>query len=381
MSFRPTEPKSPDVTSPREPKRPRRRESSQLTEFLLIRRRLAQAIVALLLVTLVGVVGFAIIGRGTHSMIDAIYMTVITLTTVGYGEIIDLSGHPGGRLFTIGLLLVGMGIVAYTVPMLAAFLIEGRLLNFFTRRRMDRYISQMRGHCIVCGETPATWYVADELRRSGRALVVVAPTEEASGRAFESLGDIPRVVGDPSDDQVLLEAGVDRASGVVVCMASDKDNVLVTLTAHRLAPGARIVARTESGESEAKLRAVGADAVVSPSRIGGLRMASELVRPEVVSFLDEMLRDPRTSLRVEEILVAHDSPAVGRTLGWLDIDRLDGTVLLAVRTAAGNVIFKPPEEHALAPGAILIAMVDAAGRSRIEERLRSARISTVQPAP
>ena len=377
MPFRPAEPKSPDVTSPRGPKRPRRRASSQLAEFLLIRRRLAQAILTLLLVTLVGVVGFAIIGRGTHTLIDAIYMTVITLTTVGYGEIIDLSAHPGGRLFTIGLLLVGMGIVAYTVPMLAAFLIEGRLLHFFTRRRMDRTIAQMTGHCIVCGETPATWYVADELRRSGRALVVVAPTEEASRMAFESLGDVPRVVGDPSDDQVLLDAGVDRAGGVVVCMASDKDNVLVTLTARRLAPGARIVARTESGESEAKLRTVGADAVVSPSRIGGLRMASELVRPKVVSFLDDMLRDPRTSLRVEEIAVPPDSPAVGQTLGWLNIDGLDGTVLLAVRTPAGKVMFKPPPEHTLQPGAILIAMVDAAGRSRIEERLRSAQRSSI----
>ncbi len=369
------------MTPPRGPKKPRR-ESSQFAEFLLIRRRLAQAVLALLLVTVVGITGFAIIGRGKHSLIDAVYMTVITLTTVGYGEIIDLSGHPGGRLFTIGLLVVGMGIVAYTVPMLAAFLIEGQLLHFFTRRRMDREIARMTGHYIVCGETAATWYVADELQRSGRALVVVAPTEKASGEAFENLGDVPRVVGDPSDDAVLVEAGIDRASGVVVCMANDKDNVLVTLTARRLAPGARIVARTESGESEAKLRIAGADAVVSPSRIGGLRMASELVRPEVVSFLDQMLRDPRTSLRVEEIAVPGHSPAVGKTLAWLNINDLDGTVLLALRTPAGEVIFKPPQDLKLAPGGILIAMVDAAGRSRIEQRLRSGRLSTVvTPAP
>ncbi len=365
------------------PRRPkvRHRQSSQLAEFLLIRRRLSQGLLALLLVTAAGVVGFAIIGRGRHSLVDAIYMTVITLTTVGYGEIIDLSGHPGGRLFTIGLLLVGMGIVAYTVPMLAAFLIEGQLLHFFTRHRMDRNIARMTGHFIVCGETAATWYVAEELQRSGRALVVVAPTEEASGKAFETLGDVPRVVGDPSDDQVLLDAGVERAGGVVVCMANDKDNVLVTLTARRLAPGARIVARMESGESEAKLRIAGADAVVSPSRIGGLRMASELVRPEVVSFLDQMLRDPRTSLRVEEIAIAGDSPAVGKTLSWLNINELDGTVLLALRTSAGQVMFKPPQDLKLDPGGILIAMVDAAGRSRIEQRLRSGRVSTAAPAP
>jgi voltage-gated potassium channel len=368
------------VTVSRGPGPRRRRDPPHLAEFLLIRRRLTQAVLALSLVTLIGVIGFAIIGRGTNSLIDAIYMTVITLTTVGYGEIIDLSSHPVGRLFTIALLLVGMGIVAYTVPMLAAFLIEGRLFNLFARRRMDRDIALMQGHFIVCGETPATWYVADELRRSGRALVVVAPTEAASAKAFETLGDIPRVVGDPSDDQVLVEAGVERAAGVVVCMAGDKDNVLVTLTARRLAPAARIVARTESGESEAKLRTVGADAVVSPSRIGGLRMASELVRPAVVSFLDEMLRDPRTSLRVEEIAVPPGSAAVGRSLDWLNIDGLDGAVLLALRTPDGKEIFKPPQDAALEPGAILIAMVDAGGRARIEERLRTGRKSTVHPA-
>lgn len=363
------------MTPPKRPKQ-RRRESSQLAEFLLIRRRLAQAMVALLVVTGLGIVGFSIIGRGQHSLVDAIYMTVITLTTVGFGEIIDMSNNPAGRMFTIGLVLVGMGIVAYSVPMLAAFLIEGQLLHFFTRRRMDRNIARMAGHYIVCGETAATWYVAEELQRSGRALVVVAPTEEASAEAYAYLGDVPRVVGDPSDDDCLQQAGIERASGVVVCMENDKDNVLVTLAARRLAPAARIVASTESSEAEGKLRTAGADAVVSPSRIGGLRMASELVRPEVVSFLDQMLRDPRTSLRVEEISVPQDSPAVSKPLSWLNINELDGTVLLALRTPAGQVIFKPSPDLTLEPGVILIAMVDAAGRSRIEQRLRSGRLST-----
>jgi len=368
------------MSSNRRPQR-RRRETPQLAEFLRIRRRLSQAVLALVLVTAVGIVGFSIISGGQHSLVDAIYMTVITLTTVGFGEIIDMSNHPAGRMFTVALLLLGMGIVAYTVPMLAAFFIEGQLLHIFARRRMDRDIGRMAGHFIVCGETATAWYVGEELEHSGRPLVIVTPTEAASEEAYETVGDVPRVVGDPSDDEVLHEAGIERAGGVVVCMENDKDNVLVTLTARRLAPSARIIASTESHGTEIKLRTAGADAIVSPSRIGGLRMASELVRPKVVSFLDEMLRDPRTSLRVEEIAVPQDSPAVGRTLGWLNIDALDGTVLLALRTAAGKVIFKPAPAHTLESGATLIAMVDAAGRSRIEERLRSARISTVQPAP
>ncbi len=354
----------------------RRRETARLEEFLRVRRRLGQALLALVLVTAAGIVGFAIISGGRHSLIDAIYMTVITLTTVGFGEIIDMSNNPAGRLFTVGLLLVGMGIVAYTVPMLAAFLIEGQLLHIFARRRMDRDIGRMTGHFIVCGETAAAWYVAEELERSGRSLVVVAPTEGASEDAHEKLGDVPRVVGDPSDDEVLQEAGVERAGGIVVCMENDKDNVLVTLAARRLAPNARIVASTESREAEGKLRTAGANAVVSPSQIGGLRMASELVRPQVVSFLDQMLRDPRTSLRVEEIAVPDESPAIGRTIGFLNVNELDGSVLLALRTQEGQVLFKPAPDTPLERGAILIAMVDAAGRSRIEQRLRSGRLST-----
>ena len=355
----------------------------ELVEFLRIRRRLGWATLALVLVTGVGVLGYWIIGRRDHhSLIDAVYMTVITLTTVGYDEIIDMSHHPAGRLFTIGLLLLGMGVVAYTVPMLAAFFIEGQLLHIFARRRMDRLIDRMTGHYLVCGRDAATWYVAGELRDSGQQVVLVVPSEQAAAEAFERLGDVPRIVGDASEDDVLREAGVERAGGVVTCMESHKDNVLVALAARRLAPHARIVASTESPDTEAKLRTAGADAVVSPSRIGGLRMASELVRPEVVSFLDKMLYDARASLRVEEIPIPGNSAAVGQTVGWLGINNMDGALLLAIRDRqTGTFVFKPAAETPLRSGVTLIAMVDSEGRARIERRLRTGRLSTlIKPA-
>src|SRR3990170_4856102 len=242
--------------------------SPKVAEFNRIRRRLEQAFAALIVVTVVGVVGFSIIGQGRYSVVDAAYMTVITLTTVGFGEIIDMSQNPAGRVFTIGLLLVGMGIVAYAVPLGAAFLIEGQLNHIFARRRMDKQIDRMAGHHVVCGDIAATWYVAEELERSGRPFVLVVPTEAALSEALGKLGEVPHIVGDPMDDHTLLAAGIDRCGGVVVCMESDKDNVLVALTARRLASGARIVASTESQDTEIKLRTAGADAVVSPSRIG-----------------------------------------------------------------------------------------------------------------
>lgn len=354
------------------------RQTPAVAEFLRVRKRLAWALLALAGVTAVGIVGFAIIGRGAHSLIDAIYMTVITLTTVGYGEIIDMSHNPAGRLFTVGLLLLGMGIVAYTVPMLAAFLIEGQLLHFFSRRRMDRAIDRLRDHYIVCGQTPATWHVVDELRRSGWWVVLVVPSEYASAVAFERLGDLLRVEGDPSDDDVLLEAGVERATGVIACMENHKDNVLVALAARRLAPKVRIVASTEVPDAEGKLRSAGADAVVSPSHIGALRMASEMVRPEVTSFLDRMLHDPASRLRVEEIPVPDESSAIGQTVGWLGVNDLAGALLLAIRDRrTGNFVFKPPAEQLLESGVTLIAMVDADGRSRIERRLATGRRSTL----
>ncbi len=329
-------------------------------------------------VTAVGIVGFALIGRGHNSLIDAIYMTVITLTTVGYGEIIDMSHNPAGRMFTVGLLLLGMGVVAYTVPLMAAFLIEGQLLHFFSRRRMDRAIDRLRGHYIVCGQTPGTWHVVDELRRSGWWVVLVVPTESASAVAFERLGDLLRVEGDPSEDDVLREAGIERAAGVIACMENHKDNVLVALAARRLAPQIRIVASTEAPDAEAKLKSAGANAVVSPSHIGALRMASEMVKPEVTSFLDRMLYDPASQLRVEEIPVPDDSSAIGQTVGWLGIDDLDGALLLAIRDRkTGDFVFKPAAEQPLESGVTLIAMVDAAGRSRIERRLATGRRSTM----
>jgi len=354
------------------------RQTPAVTEFLRVRKRLAYALLAMAGVTAIGIVGFAIIGRGHNSLIDAIYMTVITLTTVGYGEIIDMSNNPAGRLFTVGLLLLGMGIVAYTVPMLAAFLIEGQLLHFFSRRRMDRAIERLSGHYIVCGQTAATWHVVDELRRSGWWVVLVVPTESASTVAVERLGDLLRVEGDPSDDEVLREAGIERAAGVVACMEKYKDNVLVALAARRLAPRVRIVASTETPDSEGKLKSAGADAVVSPSHIGGLRMASEMVRPEVTSFLDRMLHDPASRLRVEEIPVPDDSSAIGQTVGWLGINDLDGALLLAIRDRkTGQFAFKPQPEQQLEPGVTLITMVDSEGRARIERRLATGRRSIV----
>lgn len=342
-------------------------------EFNRLLRRLRLALGALVLVTAVGVLGFLLIGRGEHGLIDAIYMTVITLTTVGFGEIIDMSAHPAGRVFTVVLVLGGMGVVAYTIPMLAALMIEGHLHHVFARHRMDKAIAKMAGHHIVCGDTAATWHVTEELTRTRRGIVVVVPTDEALAHIRSRLGDVAAVVGDASDDEILKTAGIERAAGVVFAMASDKDNVIGVLTARRLAPNARIVAATEEPETDAKLRTVGADAVVSPSRIGGLRMASELVRPAVVTFLDTMLRQKGGTLRVEEVTMPSDADVGDRTLGSLAIDDIPGALLVAVRRPrTGEFDFKPALDTRLEPGMTVVVMADPDGLDRLRARFRSA---------
>ena len=347
--------------------------SPEAAEFYRLRRRLRLALGALALVTAVGVLGFLIIGGAGQGVVDAIYMTVITLTTVGFGEIIDMSNNPAGRIFTVALLLVGMGIVAYTVPMAAAFVIEGQLNNIFARRRMQKTIAELADHHIVCGDTSACWHVAEELLRTGHSVVIVAPTAEALTEAQHRLGEGPGIVGDPSSDEVLREAGADRAAGIVVCTSNDKDNVLTVLTARRLAPRARIIASTEHPETESKLQTVGADVVVSPSRIGGLRMASALVRPTVVTFLDKMLREKGGTLRVEEVTIPKNAQVSDRTLSGLKVDEVAGALLLAVRhPETGEFTFKPPPDTSLTAGMTLVVMADPDGLDRLRKRFQRA---------
>ena len=342
--------------------------SANFTEYDRLRRQLRIAVGALILVTLIGVLGYAIIGGDDHGLIDALYMTVITLTTVGFGEVIDMSNSAAGRVFTMALLLVGFAIVLYAVPMMTAFVIEGQLLHAFARRRMEKMIKGMTNHYIVAGDTAAVRHVAGELIKTGRQVVVVRPDAAFDGDGADMLAQVPTVRGDPTDDPALQSAGIERAAGLVACMDNDKDNILVVLTARRLAPRARIVASTERPQTEVKLRTAGVDAVVSPSRIGGLRMASELVRPTVVSFLDRMLRDETRGLRVEEVTAKSGSKAVGKTLASLGVNDVDGALLLALRsTATDEYDFKPSPETELESGMTMIVMADVDGRKRLEE--------------
>jgi voltage-gated potassium channel len=332
------------------------------------RRRLVNAALASLATFLFGVIGYAIIDHGEHAFVDVVYMTVITLTTVGYGEIIPLDHHPWGRVFTMVLLLLGVSVILYFLSAITAFLVEGNLDHVFWRRRMKKAIDALTGHFIVCGDRIVAAHVIDEMRRVGRPVVAIVPTGSTM-HPLQTTGELLMVEGDPADEEVLREAGVERAAGVVAALESDRENVLVTLTARQLNAAARIVAMLVEPRNDTKLRRAGADAVVSPSSIGALRMASEMLRPTVVTFLDSMLRDRDRNLRIEEIEVGDESKAIGRTIGNLGIERQPGLLLMALVSPDGSrTHFKPAEDVVVATGSTLIVMgsPETVGKLRLQ---------------
>lgn len=319
-----------------------------------LQKRLALIAVLFLLVFSAGTTAFMLVEG--WSLIDAFYMTAITLSTVGYGEV-----HPlgtGGRLVAIALILGGTGCLAYGLSMVTAFIVEGELRDVLGKRRMEKLLAKLTGHIIVCGAGETGKHVVEELLKS-RVPCVVIEQNVARLKHLERLGPAPVIEGDASDGEVLRRARIEVARGLVTTLPSDKDNLFVILTARELNPKLRIVSRAVEDESFPKLRKAGADSVVSANQIGGLRMVSEMIRPRVVSFLDSMLRDPSRVLRVEEAEVADGSPVAGKTLADLDLHNRVGLVVIAQRRGRqGDFVYNPKPSSRLETGDVLIVCAE-----------------------
>jgi voltage-gated potassium channel len=305
-----------------------------------------------------GTFGYYLLFNGREHLMDCLYMTVISLTTVGYGEILNVRAVPGARLFTMVLITGGMGILIYALSSLTAFIVEGQFTGLIRRSRMMKQIEHLQGHTIVCGGGSTGYHVAGELLKCGRRVVVVDVDPKPLERC-RALGDVLTVEGDATEDRNLRDAGIERASGLVAALHSDKDNLFVVMSAQILNPDLRIVALAHDEAIEAKMKKAGADAVVSPYFIGGLRMASELVRPTTTQFLDTMLRAESGTIRISEIAVAGGSPFIGKSLKDLDLPRKHNLLVLAVieRDRKG-FLYNPPAGHMLADGQTLVVMGD-----------------------
>jgi voltage-gated potassium channel len=322
----------------------------------MLLRRLGLSLGAVVTSVVFGTAGYWLIGEGNWPLIDCLYQTVIGLTTAGFGEIVPLGTTTWGRPFTILLLMGGMVSMGWFVTTVATILIEGELTGFTWRRRMDSRVEKLSGHTIVCGAGSTGIHCIRELAAIGAPFVVV-DAREAVVREISATFGCAAVVGDATHDEILLEAGIERARGVISALTEDKDNLFVTVTARALNPGLRIVAKAIELRADAKLRRAGADAVVSPNMIGGLRMVAEMVRPEVVSFLDVMLRDKDAALRIEEVLVPPGSRWSGKRVAELDLAR-HRILLLAVKAAGPGTsyLYAPGAEHLLGGGETLIVL-------------------------
>ena len=321
-------------------------------------KRLYLVLLAILLVIMAGSFGYFIIFAGKRSMLDCIYMTVISLTTVGYGEVVAVTGNPVAQIFTMVLIVFGMGIIAYGIGTLSALLIEGELSGLLRTQKIHKRIARLANHIIVCGGGETGRPVVQELIENKWPVVLLEQDQEKIDRCLDFCGDLLYIQGDATEDQNLLDAGLERAFGLVICLPTDKDTLYTTITARMFNRKARIICRVVKEKLKPKLLNAGANAVVTPSRIGALRAASEMLRPAAVDFLDRMLRESEVKLRINEITVSSASALSGVTVEDSELIERFNLVLLAVRKPGGEIVFKPPPEEVLEPGMTLIVMGD-----------------------
>ncbi len=312
-------------------------------------RQIAKIIVLLLAVVAFGVTGFITIEG--WSFLDALYMTVITLSTVGFNEVHPLT--PRGRVFVIVLTVIGVGAFFYIITGIAEFIVAGHFAGAIGRIRMKKEIDRLKNHYIVCGFGRVGQQVCTELERDGEPFVVVDNNRSSIERC-RSFGYL-HIEGDASNDETLKEAGVLRARGLVTATDSDADNVFVTLSAKSLRSDIFVVARANLDDSERKLKKAGADRVISPYAIGGRRLASLLLRPAVVEFLDVVMHSEKIELIMEEVYIHKRSPFVGITMKSARQRCLTGANILAIKKK-GELIVDPSSDVVIESGDRLVAL-------------------------
>ena len=332
-----------------------------------IKRRLILIIVAVLCVIMAGSLGYYIIYQGENSFMDCLFMTVISLTTVGYGEVTAVTGNIAAEIFTMILITFGMGIILYGISTLTAIIIEGELSGMLRKKKMEKEISKLSNHYIVCGGGETGRPVIAELIKNGETVVLIEKDEESIERCKE-IEDLLYIKGDAADDASLTKAGIDKASGIIVTLSSDKDNLFTTMSARMLNSRVRIISRVISKSLEPKMRRAGANSVVSPNYIGALRLASEMIRPAAVDFLDSMLRSSRGDLRIHQINVSDQSPLVGKSLMEVDLKQDHGLLVLGVRHRNREMEFNPPPDMVLEKGMTLIVMGEIANITKVRQK-------------
>jgi len=320
-----------------------------------IRRRLYFLLILISVVILSGSTGYYIIFDGKPRFLDCIYMTVVSLTTVGYNEVVPVTGNDAAEIFTMMLITFGMGVILYGISSLTALFLEGHLSGILRKKRMAKQIDKLKDHFIVCGGGETGSGVITELCQNKETAVLIEQDPERIERCKE-ICDLFYIQGDATDDENLIAAGIERAAGIVITLPSDKDSLYVTMTARMLYPSIRIVSRITNPQLKPKLTKAGADAVVCPNAIGALRMASEMIRPTAVDFLDRMLRSSRGNLRIHELTVSENSKLNRKEIRECGLKERYGLLVLGTKTGGSEIEFNPPDTQVLTGGTTLIVM-------------------------
>ncbi|MBW2039416.1 MAG: potassium channel protein [Deltaproteobacteria bacterium] len=329
-------------------------------------RRLFIAILITQTLLLGGTLGYRFIEG--WPLLESLYMTVITITTVGYGEVHQLSRE--GRIFTVFLIMSSFGVMAYIVGSITQTIIAGQLRKILGRRKLEKRIKRQKDHFILCGYGRIGSFIAREFKREDVPFVIVENDPERIKLIEED--EFPYVEGDADEDEILVRAGIERARGLIAAVRSDADNLYITLSARSLNPNLYILSRANEEGADRKLLSAGANRVVSPYLMGAARMVNAVLRPNIVEFVDLVVRRRHLELQLEEITVEDDARFKGKPLGESGIRRDLGLIVVAIKKQLGKMIFNPSSETLIEKGDILIVLGEKKHLEMLEQLVKSA---------
>ncbi len=315
------------------------------------------------LLILCGTIGYMAI-EGWHAL-DALYMTVITLATVGYGEVHAVSST--GQIYTIILIITGVGFFLYVAGAVIQFMVEGRVRILLGRRRLDRKITRLKNHYIVCGYGRIGKVICSKLQRENIDLVII-DKDPCLAETLDTLGFV-YVCGDATDEAVLMKAGIRNSKALIAALATDTDNVFLVLTARQLSPELNIIARAGREAAKTKLAAAGANIVEAPYETGAAAMAQRIIRPTVTNFLDQAFAHRQKAVQMEEIPVMETSSLNGVMLKDSGIRQKYNLIIIAVKTQEDRMLFNPSHEAKIRAGDTVIAVGEPANLNKLQAEL------------
>lgn len=313
-------------------------------------RRLLPAMMFLAIIVVVGILGYMFIEKWT--VLDSIYMVVITLFTVGFEEVHPLS--QAGKVFTIFITVGGVGSAIYAAGKIMEIVIEGEMTGYHKRRKMDKKIKEMKDHYVICGFGRVGHQVAQVFETSQIPFVVIDPKKES--RDELEAKDLPVLIGDATDDTILMAAGIHRAKCLIACSDSDVVNVYVTLSARQLNSNLNIVARASHKDTEKKLTMAGANRVISPYFISGVRMAAMATQPVAIDFLDLVTHGGLLEFSLFQVTIPTGSPLDQKSIAEADIRNTSGALLLAIRKSDGSFDLHPKEDSRIYADDVLVVL-------------------------